>query len=115
MSEIEINHAIDKILGNTNFDELDITYLPMNEQHEVSEELLGFTLAPADDATGTRRMAPHDDATATMRTAPRDGRCGDMYVGLDSYQGSSLSPPHFATPGICSRPGVYHTSSLIYP
>ena len=53
----------------------------MNEQHDVSKELLGITLAPADDATGTVRMAP------------RDGRCGDMSVGLDLCQGSSPSTP----------------------
>ena len=44
----------------------------MNEQHDVSEELLGINSAPADDTIGTMGMAP------------RDGRCGDTPGGLDS-------------------------------
>ena len=70
MSEIKNNHKIDEILRNTNFDELGIMYLPMNEQHNVSE-VLGVVSAPADDATGTMGMAPGDV------------RCGNMGVGLD--------------------------------
>ena len=48
-SEIKDNHEFNDILSNTNFDELDITYSPMNEQHDVSEELLGVVSAPAND------------------------------------------------------------------
>ena len=77
-SEIKDNHKFNEILSNMNFDELDIMYLPMNEQHDVSEELTGIALAPADDATSTTGMAPCD------------GRCGDTCVGLDLC--------HFATP-----------------
>ena len=67
-----------EIQDNTNFDELNITYLPWNEQHIVSEELLGVASAPANDATGTRGMASCDV------------RCGYVCVGLGSG--------HFATP-----------------
>ena len=42
MLEIEENHEFNEILGNTNFDELDITYSLMSEQLDVSEELLGI-------------------------------------------------------------------------
>ena len=48
------------------FDELDSAYSLMNEQHDVSEELMGIVLAPTDDATGMMGMAPCD------------GRCGNM-------------------------------------
>ena len=43
-----------------NFDKLDNTYSPMNEQHDVSEELLGIALAPMDDATSMMGMALSD-------------------------------------------------------
>ena len=94
-SEIEDNHKFDEILTNTNFNVFDITYSPMNDQHNESVELSGTASAPADDATGMMGMAP------------RDGRCGNMHVGLDSC--------HFAMPWHCSRPSVYSTRSPVYP
>ena len=73
LPEIEDNHELDETLSNTNFNELDITYAPKNEQHDVSKELFGVVSAPVDDATHW-----HDgDST-------RNGRCGDTCVGLDS-------------------------------
>ena len=42
MLKIEDNHEFNEILSNRSFDELDITYSQMNEQHDVSEELLGI-------------------------------------------------------------------------
>ena len=78
-SEIEDNHKFTEILSITNFDELDITYSPMNEQHDVLEELLGVTSAPADDATGTTGMVLHD------------GRYGDTCVGLNSCYFTTLA------------------------
>ena len=75
-SEIEDNHIFDEIVSNMNFNELDIVYSPMKEQHDVSEEeLLGVASAPADDATGTTGMAP------------RDVRCGGYvcWTGLMAF------------------------------
>ena len=63
MSEIEDNHKYAEILCNTNFNELNVMNLLMNEQHDVAEELLGVAFAPTDNATGMMGMAP------------RDGRC----------------------------------------
>ena len=57
MLEIKGNYEFNEILSDTNFNEFDITYLPMNGHHDVWEELLGVTLAPVDDATGTMGMA----------------------------------------------------------
>ena len=42
------------------FNELDIVYSLMNEQHDLSEELLNVASVSADDATGTTGIAPHD-------------------------------------------------------
>ena len=85
MLEIEDNHEFEKILGNTNLDELNITYSLMTEQHDVSKELLSVASAPTDNANGIMGMVLCD------------GRCGDTRVGLDSCQGSfersSHSPP----------------------
>ena len=60
MMEIEHNNKFDEILITANFTELDITYSPMNEQHEASEELLGVASALADDSTGMTGMARCD-------------------------------------------------------
>ena len=95
MSEIEHNHKLDEILSNTNFDKLNNMYSPMNEQHDVSEELLGVTSVSSDDATGT------------MEIARRGGRCGNTCVGLDLCI--------FPHPGICLRPGVYCINTPVYP
>ena len=67
-----LSHEFDVILSNTNFDKLDIMNSPMNEQHDVSKELLSVASPPADDATGTTGMGPYD------------WRRGDTHVGLDS-------------------------------
>ena len=52
-------------------------YSPMNAPHDVSEELLGVSLAPVDDATDMMGMALHH------------WKRGDTHVGVDSC--------HFAT------------------
>ena len=84
-SEIEDSHEFNEILSATSIDELNITYSPMNEQHDLLEELLGVSLARADGASGSTGMAPCGV------------RCGDTRVGVDScrlpHLGICLSPP----------------------
>ena len=67
-----------------NFDDLDISYSPMNEESEkdkdMTEELLGVVPAPTNDAPSTSGMAP------------RDGVCRHKRSGLDPCQGSSPPP-----------------------
>ena len=46
MSEIEDNHEFYEILISKNFDEIDIRYSSMKEQHDLREELLGVASAP---------------------------------------------------------------------
>ena len=70
-------------------------YLPMNEQHDALEELLSVASAPSDDATGTTGMAPVMGG-----------------VGIRVWDWTSSILP---CPGICSRPGVYRFSNLVYP
>ena len=62
-----------------NFNDLDTTYLSMNGQRDVSEELLGVALAPM------------EHATCMTGVALCVGKCGDMPVGVDSC--------HLAKPG----------------
>ena len=82
MSEIQENSEFDDILGDMNFNELDISYLPINEnQQDEMEMLLGVASAPTNDASGTSRLAPHI------------GVYGNRHMGPDLCQGSSPSLP----------------------
>ena len=62
MSEITENTDFDEMLPSINFDDLDISYSPMNEESpkdkESMEELLGVVPAPTIDAPSTSRLAP---------------------------------------------------------
>ena len=85
MSEIPENTEFHEMLGSINFDDLDISYSPMNEESpkdkHVTEELLGVVPAPTIDAPSTSGLAP------------RDRVCGQTRTGLDPCQGSSPPPP----------------------
>ena len=76
MAGIKDLAKLDEILPQTNLD--DLSYLPMEEQHDEAEELLGVTTGPANDA----------NLLSTSETALCDGACGDTRLGLDSRQGS---------------------------
>ena len=88
MSEITENQEFDEMLRSINFDDLDISYSPMNEEspkdRELTEEFLGVVPAPTVDAPSTSGLAP------------RDRVCGQTHSGLDPCQGSSPSPPPFS-------------------
>ena len=76
------NQEFNKILGNMNLDELNITYLSMNNQHDRMEKVSGDNLALIDNATGMTGKEP------------RDGRCRNSGVVLDSCTGPFSPPPH---------------------
>ena len=85
MSEVKDPTEFDEILSNVNFDEIHITYSPMDDdnhnENDETEELLGIAPAPAKNATGTKGMAT------------QEGVCGSTRTGPDPSQGSSPFPP----------------------
>ena len=87
MAEISDNAEFDEMLNTINFDDLDISYSPMNEESPrdkgLTDELLGVVPAQTIDANSTSGLAPHDRV------------CGQTRTGLDPCQGSSPSPPPY--------------------
>lgn len=83
MSEIQDTTGFDELLGNVNFDDIDISYSPMDSDNhnDETEALLGVAPALTQDAMGTNGLA-------TL-----DGVCGSTRSGPDPCQGSSPSPP----------------------
>ena len=63
------------IYGGRNFDEIDITYSPMDNdnQRDETEELLSIASALTNDASGTQGMAPQFGVCTCTRSglAPR--------------------------------------------
>ena len=79
-ASIEDSTELDEILMNTDLDR--ISYSPMEEQHDESEELLGVVTGPANDTNAS-----------TSDMALRDGAYRELRTGLDSRPGSSPSFP----------------------
>ena len=75
-----------KILDNTNFDEYELTDMPMEQPDESPHELMGVGMAPASHTLRTLELAPCYGSSSVLRS------------GVDPCQGSSLSrSPYAAT------------------
>ena len=59
MTEIQYTTEFDDILGNANFDKIDIARSAMDNDNQRDEaDLLGVASASTNDASGTQGMAP---------------------------------------------------------
>ena len=75
-----------RILDNTNFDEYELTDMPMEQPDESPHELTGVGMAPTSDTLRTSELAPLNGSSSVLRP------------GVDPCQGSSLSrSPYAAT------------------
>ena len=77
MADMEFDEVLEQVVVG----ETDVFKLRINEQQDMSKELLGIVLAPV---VGT---------LSTLGMAPRDVRCGELHLGMDSCLGSSPSLP----------------------
>ena len=80
MARINDSTELDEILKDADLGDIDdISYAPMEKQHDGSEELLGVTTGPVKNTGNTSEMALCD------------GGCEELRAGLDSCQGSYSS------------------------
>ena len=87
LSMLIINNNLElvRILDNTNFDEFELTDMPMEQPHESPHKLMGVG------------MAPTSDTLRTLELVPRNRSSNVLYSGVDLCQGSSLSRFPYAT------------------
>ena len=74
-----------RILGDTKFDEYELTDLPMEQPDELPHELTGVGMAPTSDMLCTSELAPRNRSSSVLRS------------GVDLCQGSSLSRSLYTT------------------
>ena len=74
------------ILDNTNYDEYELTDMPMERPDESPHELTRVGMAPTSDTLHTLELAPRNGSSSVLRS------------GVDRFQESSLSrSPYAAT------------------
>ena len=75
-----------RILDNTNFDEYELTDMPMEQPDELPHKLTGIGMAPTSDTLCTSELAPRNGSSSVVRS------------GVDPCQWLSLSrSPYAAT------------------
>ena len=81
---IDDNLELIRILDNTNYDEYELTDMPMEQPDEWPHKLTGVGMAPTLDTLHTLELAPHNGSSSVLHS------------GVDLCQASSVSRSPYA-------------------